>query len=90
MTSDWLDLEQAAALLGGDREFIEEAIEHGLVAADRLDPEAVEQVRVARTLVRELEVNWAGVEIVLRLRSELIETRRQVALLIDKLRQRET
>jgi hypothetical protein len=28
--------------------------------------------------VHELEVNWPGVEVVLRLRTELVETRRQV------------
>lgn len=67
-------------LLAGDQELYAQLCEAELVPRDEaaLAPEHLETVRVARTLVRELEVNWAGVEIVLRMRSELVATRKQL------------
>lgn len=40
------------------------------------------------TLVQELELNWPGVEIVLRMRGELIDMRKQVAELLSLLQAR--
>jgi hypothetical protein len=67
-------------LLAGDHELYVQLCEAELVPSDdaALVPEHLETARVARTLVRELEVNWAGVEIVLRMRSDLVATRRQL------------
>ena len=67
-------------LLGGDRELYVQLCESGFVPSDdsALAPEHLEAARVARTLVHELEVNWAGVEIVLRMRTQLIQTHRQL------------
>lgn len=42
--------------------------------------------RVAGTLVHELEVNWPGAAVALRLRAELLATRTQMAELIGLLR----
>ena len=72
------------ALLDGDEELHRLLCESGFVPREEqsLATEHLELARVARTLVRELEVNWAGVEIVLRMRSELLDTRRQVAELL--------
>jgi len=39
----------------------------------------VERVLVAHTLVRELEIDWAGLAVILRLRDELAEARRRIA-----------
>jgi hypothetical protein len=39
-------------------------------------------------LVQELELNWPGVEIVLRMRGELIDMRKQVAELLSLLQAR--
>jgi hypothetical protein len=36
-------------------------------------------VLLAQTLVRELEIEWPGVEVILRLVSELAEARRRIA-----------
>jgi hypothetical protein len=83
------DLHQTLlALLEGDDELLEQLCEAGLVPRDEeeLLPEHAETARVVCTLVRELEVNWAGVEIILRMRGELVETRRQVAELVVLLR----
>jgi hypothetical protein len=87
MTAD-IDWERLLALLDGDCEVCDELRSRDLLPArgDELQPTHVERARVARTLVRELEVNWAGVEIVLRMREELIATRTQVAEFVVELR----
>lgn len=63
----------------------------GLLPEDdtALSREHVETARVAHTLVQELEVNWPGVEVILRMRTELIATRRQIAALAQLLRERQ-
>lgn len=67
-------------LLDDDAELYDQLCEAGLVPRDdtALAPEHLETARVVRVLVHELEVNWAGVEVVLRMRSQLLATRRQV------------
>jgi hypothetical protein len=67
-------------LLAGDGELYAQLCDAGFVPRDddALAAEHLETARVVRTLVRELEVNWAGVEIVLRMRSQLVATHRQV------------
>ena len=84
-----LDLDAAIMMLGGDRTFLLEAMARGLAEADKLDRITVERVRIARTLVRDLEVNWQGVEVVMNLRDELLATRRQVRELVDALRRQD-
>ncbi len=71
-------------VLDGDDDLYQQLCAHGLLPdeEDALAEQHVELARVTQTLVRELEVNWAGVEIVLRMRTELIESRRQVAELL--------
>jgi len=73
--------QEAARVLAGDSSFVLEAIERGVVECDddTLVAVQVERIRVARTLVRDLEVNWAGVEIILRMRDELLATRSQMS-----------
>jgi hypothetical protein len=68
-------------VLDGDEALYEELLREGLLPHDEqaLVADHLELARVTQTLVRELDVNWAGVELVLRMRSELIETRQQVA-----------
>lgn len=88
--SEELTLAELLEVLGGDEPFLEEAREAGLIGdAERYDVVVVERVRVARTLVRELEVNWPGVEVVLRLREELAVTRQQMQRLAKALEGRE-
>jgi hypothetical protein len=73
----------------GDEHFLLDCISAGILqdAEDLLDDQ-VEAALVARTLIRELEVNWPGVEIILRMRAELLESRRQLARVADLLRAR--
>lgn len=79
---------QLLRALGGDEELISRLIELGLVERqdDGYSPEEVERALVSFTLVRELGVNWEGLEIILRLREELLDTHRQVACLITLLK----
>jgi hypothetical protein len=74
-------------MIGQDREVIELLRECDLVAAeaDTFGGDEVEHALVARTLLRELDVNPPGVEIILRLRRELLATRRQVGDLLREL-----
>lgn len=83
--------ETVLALLDGDVVLYERMRESGLVPTDdaALRPEHAELARVVASLTHELEVNWAGVEVIVRMRSELCATRRQVADLIEVLRQRQ-
>jgi len=74
-------------LVDGDHELIARLVEEGeIVRRDdgdivRVD---VERVLVSRTLYRELEVNWQGIEVILRLREELVAARRRLAELEEK------
>lgn len=83
-----IDLEELFALLDEDRAFFDDLVRWGLLSPDQREVDATEldQILVAKTLVRELEVNWPGVEIILRLRAELLATRRQIAELLEQLR----
>jgi hypothetical protein len=84
--------ESLELLLEGDRELYAQLCDAGLVPREdsALAPEHLETVRVARTLVHELEVNWAGVEVVLHMRSQLIATQRQVGELAAIVRRAES
>jgi hypothetical protein len=79
-----VDLAMLLELLEDDRELLELLIECGIVAAGEgmCTDEQVGDALVARTLFRELEVNPPGIEIILRMRGEMIAMRRQVAELL--------
>jgi hypothetical protein len=67
-------------LVDGDHELIAQLLEEGVIEA-RDDGRAlvdVDSVFAARTL-RELEVDWSGIAIILRLRAELADARRRIA-----------
>ena len=69
-------------LVDGDDELIARLVEEGeIVRRDDGDIVTVdvERVLVARTLLRELEVDWNGIEVILRLREELVSARRRIA-----------
>lgn len=75
-------------IFGNDPDLLELLYE---VGALRRDAEGIEEAEidaalVARTLVRELDVNAPGVEIILRMRSELLAQRRQVRELLALLK----
>jgi hypothetical protein len=77
-------------ILQGDEEFYEQLRNRGLLPHDEetLTADHIELARVTYTLVQELELNWPGVEVVLRMRGELIDMRKQVAELLSLLQAR--
>lgn len=79
MTQRW-DMQRVLALLDNDEELLSYARRAQLFTyhPEGISEEDVETLRVLRVLVRELEVNWAGAEVALRLRDELLATQRQL------------
>jgi len=81
MTTTRLTYQHLIDLVGGDHELIARLVEEGEI--ERRDDVVVmvdvDRVLVARTLVRELEIDWPGVEVILRLLGELAEARQRLA-----------
>jgi len=69
----FIHLTELLELVDNDRELIDLLVGGGVIVQQESGFSAadVDRVLVSRTLVRELEVNAAGVEIILRLREEL-------------------
>lgn len=68
-------------LVEGDQELIDHLVDEGLIerrGEDRVVVD-VDVVLVARTLWRDLDVEWPGIEVILRLREELVAARRRIA-----------
>jgi hypothetical protein len=85
-----IELRALVEIIGNDPELIEVLYEVGVLErdADTVEDTVIEAALVTRTLVRELEVNPPGVEIILRMRQELLAHRRQVAELLALLKSR--
>jgi len=90
MTSARYTYASLVELVEGDRELIAELVEHGLIetVGDDRALVDVDRVLVARTLWRDLEVDWPGIEVILRLVGELGEARRRIAALERELAER--
>jgi Arc/MetJ family transcription regulator len=72
--------QRLVALVDDDHELIAQLVEDGVIEVrsdDRVMVD-IDNVLVARTL-RELEVDWSGIAIILRLRDELAAARRRIA-----------
>lgn len=66
-------------LVDGDHEFIVRLVEEGLIERrDDVMSVDVDAVLLARTLWRNLEVDWPGIEIIVRLTAQLNAARRRV------------
>jgi hypothetical protein len=66
-------------LVDGDQEFIVRLIEEGLIEQrDEVMSVDVDAVLLARTLWRNLDVDWPGIEIIVRLTAQLAAARRRV------------
>ncbi len=85
---------QIALLLEVEESFVVALEREEIVSADASAVEGafseamLERVRVAANLVNELDVNLAGVAIILRLREELSETRRRLEQLARRIHER--
>ncbi len=80
-------LQQLIECVDGDHELVELLVRERVIEAspDGFRIEEVDRVLTSHTLVRDLEVNIAGVNIILRLREELAEARQHIAELEKKL-----
>jgi hypothetical protein len=76
-----LSREDLVELLEGDGELLVLLVEYGILEEDTqgFGPELVETVLVSQTLVRELQINGPGVDVILRMRRQLLVTRRRLA-----------
>ena len=83
-----IDRQILLTLLEGDEALLELLYDADLVPRDEESVliQHAETVRVAHTLAHDLDVNWAGIEVILRMRTELVDTRRQLAALLELLR----
>lgn len=81
MTSTRFSYQQLVDLVGGDHELIARLIAEGEIVRrdDVVAVVDVDRVLVARTLVRDLEIDWPGVEVILRLLAELARLQQRVA-----------
>lgn len=81
MTTTRFTYQHLLALVEGDHELITQLIEEGEIECRDADVAIVDvdRVLIARTLVRELEIDWSGVELILRLVGELAAARRRIA-----------
>jgi hypothetical protein len=77
-------------IVGNDENLLELLCEEGLVRHTVPDTEELEAARLAHTLMHELDVNWPGVEIILRMRTEMLDMRRQIAELLELLKRAES
>ena len=81
MTTTRLTYQHLVDLVDGDHELVARLVEQGVIEQrdDSVVVVDVDRVLVARTLVRELEIDWPGVDVILRLLGELTEARRRIA-----------
>jgi MerR family transcriptional regulator, heat shock protein HspR len=67
-------------------------VKHTLDDEEVVSPQEAERLRLIATLMRELDVNLAGVEVILHMHEELCAVQRQfdevLQTLVDELRQR--
>jgi hypothetical protein len=71
--------EHLIAVVDGDHELIARLIEEGEIERREDGAGVVDRVLIARTLVRELGIDWTGLDLILRLLGELGEARRRIA-----------
>jgi hypothetical protein len=80
MTATRFTYQRLVELVGGDDELIVHLVDEGVIEPcgdDRVTVD-IDSVLAAQTL-RELEVDWSGIPIILRLRAELALARRRIA-----------
>lgn len=99
MTARYLRIAEVCVQLAIDDAFVHTVCEEGLVEVKRtvdeepvISSEDAERLRLITLLMREMDVNLAGVEVILHMREDLCGMQRQfdeiLRALVDELRQR--
>jgi len=75
--------QELLALVDGDTGLIEILVEEGEIerVGDEVARVDIDRLLVARTLLRDLEITWAGAEVILQLRGALLDARHKIAAL---------
>ena len=86
-----ITLRELLELLHQDTTLFDLLCEEGHIerAGEHFTHEEAETARVVGTLVHELDVNWAGAEVILRMRAQLVATQVQVTELLVLLQSRQ-
>ncbi len=81
MTQARFTYQRLVELVDGDQELITHLVEEGLI--ERRDDDRalvdLDHVLIARTLWRELEIDWPGVEVILHLHDQLSKAQERIA-----------
>ncbi len=93
MDKEFWTIEEVASVLQTDRQFLEVLEREEIIcpvcteeeAGKRLTREELHKAYLARFLIEELDVNLPGVEVILRLRQNLLEMRQQFDRILDDL-----
>lgn len=100
MTARWVRLREVCARLAIDEALLREVREEGLVeikhATDDenevMSADDAERLRLIALLMREMDVNMAGVEVILHLREDMLAMRRQfdeiMRAMVEEMRRR--
>jgi MerR family transcriptional regulator/heat shock protein HspR len=90
MATHVLKVVKVVAELGTDLEFVETLvhadiihIEHDAAGEAVISTEDAERIRLVRLLTSELDVNLAGVEVILHMREDMMAMQRQVEEILD-------
>ena len=79
-------IEEVLRFLGvDDPELLALLRREGLFTEDELEPDEAEDLRVATSLMRDLGVNAAGVEVALHLRHRLLVLQQRVTVTLERL-----
>ena len=86
----YVKISEVVSLLHVAPDFVEQLEAEELIHVKRssegepvLSSDDVERVRVAQLLVSELELNWAGVEVVMHMRESMLAAHRQFHEILD-------
>jgi hypothetical protein len=81
MTTTRFTYQRLVELVDGDQELISHLVEEGLIERRGEDRALVDvdHVLIARTLWRELEIDWPGVEVILHLHDRLSQAQARIA-----------
>lgn len=85
-----LKLVSVIAELGTDAEFVESLVKAEIVYVEHdrsgealISLQDAERIRLVRLLIRDLEVNLAGVEVILHMRESMLAMHKQVDEILD-------